>query len=161
MRRRDFIKNTIPIASAPLIVGGMPINALAETPSLKKLVNGYEESDRALVLIFLDGGNDGINTIMPLDQYDVLMRDGSGGSSKPLRRPDLMISENKFLKINDSMGFHPKMGDFKNLYDENKMTFVRNVGYPNPNKSHFRSLIFGTQVQQLMNILRVVGLADI
>ena len=77
MRRRDFIKNTIPIASAPLIVGGMPINALAETPSLKKLVNGYEESDRALVLIFLDGGNDGINTIMPLDQYDVLMRDGS------------------------------------------------------------------------------------
>ena len=139
MKRRDFIKNTIPIASAPLIVGGMPINALAETPSLKKLVNGYEESDRALVLIFLDGGNDGINTIMPLDQYDVLMRDGSGGSSKPLRRPDLMISENKFLKINDSMGFHPKMGDFKNLYDENKMTFVRNVGYPNPNKSHFRS----------------------
>ena len=92
MKRRDFIKNTIPIASAPLIVGGMPINALAETPSLKKLVNGYEESDRALVLIFLDGGNDGINTIMPLDQYDVLMRDGSGGSSKPLRRPDLMLS---------------------------------------------------------------------
>ena len=35
MKRRDFIKNTIPIASAPLIVGGMPINALAETPSLK------------------------------------------------------------------------------------------------------------------------------
>ena len=139
MKRRDFIKNTIPIASVPLMIGGMPVSAIAESQNLRELVNGSDESDRALVLIFLDGGNDGINTIMPLDQYDILMRDGSGGSSKPLRRPDLMIPENKFLKINNTTGLHPKMEGLKNLHNENKMTFVRNVGYPNPNKSHFRS----------------------
>ena len=109
MKRRDFIKNTIPIASVPLMIGGMPVSAIAESQNLRELVNGSDESDRALVLIFLDGGNDGINTIMPLDQYDILMRDGAGVSSKPLTRPDLMIPENKFLKINNTTGLHPKM----------------------------------------------------
>jgi len=139
MKRREFIKKAMPISTVPIIIGGMPVSVIAESQNLNKLVNGSDQSDRVLVLIFLDGGNDGINTIMPLDQYDILMWDGTGGVSKPLRRPDLMIPENKFLKINDSNGFHPKMEDFKNLYNENKLTFVRNVGYPNPNKSHFRS----------------------
>ncbi len=139
MKRREFIKRSIPVTTIPMMIGGMPISAIAESENLKQLVNGSDQSDRVLVLIFLDGGNDGINTIMPLDQYDVLMWDGTGGISKPMRRPDLMIPENKFHKINNNTGLHPQMEDFKNLFNDNKLTFVRNVGYPNPNKSHFRS----------------------
>ena len=102
MKRREFIKRSIPVTTIPMMIGGMPISAIAESENLKQLVNGSDQSDRVLVLIFLDGGNDGINTIMPLDQYDVLMWDGTGGISKPVRRPDLMIPENKFHKINNN-----------------------------------------------------------
>ena len=84
MKRREFIKKSIPVTTIPMMVGGMPISAIAESENLKQLVNGSDQSDRVLVLIFLDGGNDGINTIMPLDQYDILMWDGTGGASKPL-----------------------------------------------------------------------------
>ena len=99
MKRRDFIKRSIPIGAVPLYLSGMPVSVMAESSSLSALTNSGSASDRSLVLIFLDGGNDGINTLIPIDQYDILMRDGSGGDSKPLRRPDLMIPENNILKI--------------------------------------------------------------
>ena len=100
MKRRDFIKKSIPLGTVPLYLSGMPISVMAESSSLSALTNAGSISDRCLVLIFLDGGNDGINTLIPIDQYDVLMRDGSGGDSKPLRRPDLMIPEENILKLN-------------------------------------------------------------
>ena len=141
MKRRDFIKRSIPIGAAPLYLSGMPVSVMAESSSLSALTNSGSFSDRSLVLVFLDGGNDGINTLIPIDQYDILMRDGSGGVSKPLRRPDLMIPENNILKMNglSDTGLHSKMEKFQTLFNEDKLGYVRNVGYPNPNKSHFRS----------------------
>ena len=141
MKRRDFIKRSIPIGAAPLYLSGMPVSVMAESSSLSALTNAGSVSDRSLVLVFLDGGNDGINTLIPIDQYDILMRDGSGGDSKPLRRPDLMIPENNILKMNglSDTGLHSKMEKFRTLFNEDKLGYVRNVGYPNPNKSHFRS----------------------
>ena len=141
MKRRDFIKKTIPLGTTPLILSGMPVSVMAETSNLSALINAGSVSDRCLVLVFLDGGNDGINTLIPIDQYDILMRDGSGGDSQPLRRPDLMIPEDNILKLDglSNTGLHSKMDKFQNLFNEDKLGFVRNVGYPNPNKSHFRS----------------------
>ena len=141
MKRRDFIKKTIPLGTSPLILSGMPVSVMAETSNLSALINAGSISDRCLVLVFLDGGNDGINTLIPIDQYDILMRDGSGGDSQPLRRPDLMIPEDNILKLDglSNTGLHSKMDKFQNLFKEDKLGFVRNVGYPNPNKSHFRS----------------------
>ena len=141
MKRRDFIKKTIPLGTTPLILSGMPVSVMAETSNLSALINAGSISDRCLVLVFLDGGNDGINTLIPIDQYDILMRDGSGGDSQPLRRPDLMIPEDNILKLDglSNTGLHSKMDKFQNLFNEDKLGFVRNVGYPNPNKSHFRS----------------------
>lgn len=141
MKRRDFIKKTIPLGTSPLILSGMPVSVMAETSNLSALINAGSISDRCLVLVFLDGGNDGINTLIPIDQYDILMRDGSGGDSQPLRRPDLMIPEDNILKLDglSNTGLHSKMDKFQNLFNEDKLGFVRNVGYPNPNKSHFRS----------------------
>jgi uncharacterized protein (DUF1501 family) len=139
MKRRDFLKSSVPLASIPLYVGGMPVSVLAETSNMRALTNAGCPTDRVLVLVFLDGGNDGINTLIPIDQYDILMRDGSGGDSEPERRPDLMVPENSIHKISDNDGFHPGMEEFKNLYTEKKLGIIRNAGYPNPNKSHFRS----------------------
>ena len=141
MKRRDFIKKSIPLSTIPLYISGMPISVMGESPTLAALTNAGSMSDRCLVLVFLDGGNDGINTLIPIDQYDILMRDGSGGDSQPLRRPDLMIPENKILKMDglSDTGLHSSMEKFQTLFNENKLGFVRNIGYPNPNKSHFRS----------------------
>ena len=141
MKRRDFIKKTIPLGTSPLILSGMPVSVMAETSNLSALINAGSVSAWCLVLVFLDGGNDGINTLIPIDQYDILMRDGSGGDSQPLRRPDLMIPEDNILKLDglSNTGLHSKMDKFQNLFNEDKLGFVRNVGYPNPNKSHFRS----------------------
>ena len=141
MKRRDFIKKSIPLSTIPLYVSGIPISVMGESPTLAALTNVGSISDRCLVLVFLGGGNDGINTLIPIDQYDILMRDGSGGDSKPLRRPDLMIPENKILKMDglSDTGLHSSMEKFQTLFNEDKLGFVRNIGYPNPNKSHFRS----------------------
>ena len=99
MKRRDFIKKSIPLGTIPLYLSGMSVSVMAESSSLSALTNAGSLSDRCLVLVFLDGGNDGINTLIPVDQYDILMRDGSGGDSKPLRRPDLMIPENNICLL--------------------------------------------------------------
>ena len=141
MKRRDFIKKSIPLSTIPLYVSGIPISVMGNSSTIAALTNAGSISDRCLVLVFLGGGNDGINTLIPIDQYDVLMRDGSGGDSKPLRRPDLMIPENKILKMDglSDTGLHSSMEKFQTLFNEDKLGFVRNVGYPNPNKSHFRS----------------------
>ena len=141
MKRREFLKRSVPLTAAPIYLSGVPISAMTESANLAALTNAGSLSDRCLVLVFLDGGNDGLNTLIPIDQYDVLMRDGSGGDSQPLRRPDLMIPKNKILKLNglDDTGLHSTMEKFQTLFGEDKLGFVRNVGYPNPNKSHFRS----------------------
>lgn len=141
MKRREFIKRSIPLSAAPLYLSGVPVSAMTESSALTALTNAGSASDRSLVLVFLDGGNDGLNTLIPIDQYDILMRDGSGGESQPLRRPDLMIPKNKILPLEGmpETGLHSSMEKMQNLFSEDKMSFVRNVGYPNPNKSHFRS----------------------
>ena len=141
MKRREFLKRSIPLTAAPIYLSGMPVSAMTESSSLAALTNAGSVSDRCLVLVFLDGGNDGLNTLVPLDQYDILMRDGSGGDSQPLRRPDLMIPRDKILPLSGltDTGLHSSMDKFQTLFGEDKLSFVRNVGYPNPNKSHFRS----------------------
>lgn len=96
-------------------------NLLAGTPA--------PESDRSiLVLIQLAGGNDGLNTLIPFedDRYYRL-------------RPNLAVSRKEAIRIGDNLGLHPRLGAFRSLLDEGKLGVIQNVGYPNPNRSHFRS----------------------
>jgi len=90
-------------------------------------ING--ESDRVLVLIQLDGGNDGLSTVIPLDQLDNIA----------VARPNLYIPENKIIKINEEIGFHPEMLGMQQLYDDALLQIIQGVSYPNQNRSHFRS----------------------
>jgi uncharacterized protein (DUF1501 family) len=131
MKRREFIKTSAPVALMPFFMNGFSIRAYADSPILQALAASATNTDRVLVLIQLNGGNDGLNTVVPLDQYSNLSN----------ARANIMLDATKVLKLTglNATGFHPKMTGMRDLYNEGKMAIVQSVGYPQPNYSHFRS----------------------
>jgi uncharacterized protein (DUF1501 family) len=87
------------------------------------------KKDPVLVVLQLSGGNDGLNTVIP--HGDPLYYDN---------RPNVGIPEGQGLPINDQLSFNPNMGPVKKLYDEGKVAVIQGIGYPNPSRSHFRSM---------------------
>jgi uncharacterized protein (DUF1501 family) len=87
-----------------------------------------EKDRRILVLVQLAGGNDGLNTVVPFDDpaYHSL-------------RPNLALKEKDVLRLGDHLGLHPSLAAFHAMMQEGRLGIVQNVGYPNPNRSHFRS----------------------
>jgi uncharacterized protein (DUF1501 family) len=131
MKRRSFIKKAVPVSLLPFFIDGITIKAFGRSPLINLLTRASVETDRVLVLIQLNGGNDGLNTVIPLDQYSTLAK----------ARPRLLVPESKVLRLTgvDGTGFHPAMPELRNLYDSGKLSVVQSVGYPGPNFSHFRS----------------------
>jgi len=130
MRRRDFIRTlAVTGAGAALTFNSIPLKALGYNSVVRRLLDPFIETDKVLVVIQLLGGNDGLNTLIPYQdaQYYV-------------RRPTIAIASNNVIILpNSAMGLHPALPDFKNLLLDDKLAIVQNVGYPNPNFSHFRS----------------------
>jgi uncharacterized protein (DUF1501 family) len=127
MKRRQFIKNVaLTSASLPFVSNGFGMQALSQ--KLFNFSTGAE--DRVLVMIRLNGGNDGLNTVIPLDQYANLM----------MHRSEIIIPQNQILSVTPEVGFHPQMQGMKGLFDQGKLSVVQNVGYPEQNRSHFRSM---------------------
>ncbi len=124
MKRRAFLKSSA--IGLPVMVNGIQLAAMPK-PGFFNALNG---SDKVLVIIELNGGNDGLNTLIPLDQYDKLAN----------ARPNLIIPESSILEIENNNGFHPAFSGMQNLYSNGKMNIIQSVGYPNQNRSHFRSL---------------------
>ncbi|CAM1345378.1 DUF1501 domain-containing protein [Tenacibaculum amylolyticum] len=120
MKRRNFLKRT------SLATGGM----LLVPQFLKALETGnpLALNNKKLVIIQLKGGNDGLNTVVPF-RNDLYYKN----------RGNIAINKNNILKLNDEVGFHSSLAPLKNLYDEGYLSILNNVGYPNPNRSHFRS----------------------
>ena len=87
------------------------------------------KKDPVLAVLQLSGGNDGINTIVPY-----------GDPHYADSRPSVRVSEDQVLRIDDHVGFNPAMGLIKELYDQGNVAIIQGVGYPNPNRSHFRSM---------------------
>lgn len=85
--------------------------------------------DRVLVVIQLAGGNDGLNTVVPYadDRYYKL-------------RPKISVPKDKVHKLNDQLALHTEMRELKKLFDDGSLAVVTNVGYPNPSRSHFKSM---------------------
>lgn len=128
MKRRKFLQ------SVPITLGGITMSAYASNPLLSDITLSLLESDKVLVIIQLNGGNDGLNTVIPLDQYAVL--------SKSNIRQSILIPESKVLKLpgtNDMVGLHPSLGALHNLYLDNKLAIIQSVGYPQFSYSHFRA----------------------
>jgi uncharacterized protein (DUF1501 family) len=126
MKRRDFLKTSTAV-SLPLLLNGFGVKAMARS-ALFNAFNG--DSDKVLVLIQLNGGNDGLNTILPIDQYDKLAN----------ARGNILIPESSALLLDGGeTALHPAMTGIKGIYDNARMAIVQGVGYPNQNRSHFRS----------------------
>jgi len=88
-----------------------------------------QTKDNVLVVLQLSGGNDALNTIVPYSDPRYLEN-----------RPVVRIDPETVLPINDSIGFNPAMAPLKELWDDGKMAIIQGIGYPNPNRSHFRSM---------------------
>lgn len=125
MKRRKFLRNST-LLSVPGFLSGFQVSVLGQS-SLSQYVD--DDSDRVLVLVQLDGGNDGLSMIIPLDQQDNLAA----------VRPNIYIPQNKILSITDTLGLHPTMSGVRSLYDNAKIKIIQDVGYPDQNRSHFRS----------------------
>ena len=132
MERRKFIKSTA-VLSAPLIFNHIPVLASSalESSNLDIMAKAASECGKILVIIQMNGGNDGLNTIFPKDKWSELSQ----------ARSNILMNENSVLSLNgnDTTGFHPEMVEMKNLYDEGNLMIVQNVSYPNPSYSHFRA----------------------
>jgi uncharacterized protein (DUF1501 family) len=130
MKRRDFLRNTIPIALLPSLINGISVRALAATPSLQAAGRDLG-TDRVLVLVQLNGGNDGLNTVIPLEYYDAYQA----------ARANIAIPEDKVLRLDglDKTGLNPAMPEMQRLFNEGKLSIIQGVSYPQPNFSHFRA----------------------
>jgi uncharacterized protein (DUF1501 family) len=118
--RRDFLKTSTLLALAPTVPG-----FLAQTARASKV----ERDGRILVVVQLDGGNDGINTVVPFTD------EGYAKHRKALR-----LDKARLVKVNDKVGLHPSMDGFGKLLEAGQLAIAQGVSYPNPNRSHFQSM---------------------
>lgn len=118
LKRRDFLK-TGSLAAASIMLPNF-LKALTLPDSLDK-------DNKVLVVLQLSGGNDGLNTIIPT-RNDIYFKE----------RPRISIKN--ALNLTDEVGINPALSYFKELYDGGEIAVLNNVGYPEPNKSHFRSM---------------------
>ena len=129
--RREFLRTTVLGSALSWTVPAFLANTLTAlqsdaADSATQIVTGKDST--ILVVLQMAGGNDGINTLVPYanDFYRKA-------------RPRIGLAGEKVIKLNDDIGFNAALSGFKNLYDTGNLAVVQGVGYPNPNRSHFRS----------------------
>ncbi len=129
--RREFLRTTVLGSALSWTVPAFLANTFGAlqseaADSSTQIVTGKDST--ILVVLQMAGGNDGINTVVPYasDYYRQA-------------RPVIGLKAPEVLKLNGEIGFHGAMTGFKDLYDAGNLAVVQGVGYPNPNRSHFRS----------------------
>ncbi len=124
MKRRDFLKSSLAITA----VGAHIPNMLFGIPKRRSFRWSSIDSDRIVVLVKLNGGNDGLNTIVPFQETQYYQQ-----------RPTLALTADETPQLTDTAAMHPAMTPLLPFYEEQKMSIIQGVGYPNGNLSHFRS----------------------
>lgn len=119
--RRHFLQHAGLVATAPFLP-----SFVAKTQAG---LRDSADNGRILVIVQLDGGNDGLNTVVPFGQ-DAYYRS----------RPELALPSDQIIRMSDQAGLHPSMRDASDLVNDGQFSVIQNVGYPNPNRSHFRSM---------------------
>ncbi len=120
LTRREILRRSSVLSLAPMLPAFLTRTAIAAKP---------ERDARILVVVQLDGGNDGINTVVPY-------RD----EAYPRLRRELRIAGDRVCKLNDEVGLHPSMRSAADMVQDGRLAIVQGVGYPNPDRSHFRSM---------------------
>jgi len=132
MKRRDFLRTAVPATvMLPALINGFTFHAFGESPLVSALAAATDQTDHVLVLVQMTGGNDGLNTVIPLDQFDNLSN----------ARGNIMLPKSKILALDGTSytGLHPSMTGMQSLFNDGKMRIVQSVSYPAPNFSHFRA----------------------
>jgi uncharacterized protein (DUF1501 family) len=119
LSRRDFLKHSSLLALVPTVPGFLANTARAPP----------RRDARVLVVVELNGGNDGINTVVPF---------ADEGYAK--HRKTLRLRKERLVKLNDTVGLHPSLGNFGKLLEAGQLAIAQGVGYPNPSRSHFQSM---------------------
>jgi len=127
MKRRKFIQN-------------MSLAAVATPTAFDKLIaqsfeklagsDSFRYGERVLIIIRLNGGNDGLNMVIPVSQY----------SNLGIQRSNILIPQNDVLSLTNDVGLHPEMTGMQGMFNDGKLSIIHNVGYPDQNRSHFRSM---------------------
>jgi uncharacterized protein (DUF1501 family) len=135
--RRDFLKKLPLAASIPFTIGGISMKTLGQG-DFARIARASADNGRVLVILQMHGGNDGLNALIPVEEYDRYYS----------RRPNIAIPAknqsrgyiplDSTLPLNSQVGLHPDMLDAKALYDLGRVAFVQGVSYENNNGSHFR-----------------------
>ncbi len=112
-----------------LLIGGLRLGAVVPAIPWLPRVPRSSRAERALVILQLTGGNDGLNTVVPHRQ-DGYFR----------ARPTLGLKPSSLHPLDDDHGLHPALGALAGLFDQGKLAVVHGVGYPEPDRSHFRSM---------------------
>ena len=132
MNRRHFL-SAASASLLPVMLDGFGLKAMNRQSALvQALLNtSANTGDRVLVIIYLNGGNDGLNTVIPLDQL----------SAYNSLRGNIAIPDSKILRLanNPATGLHPAMTGMRDLYNDGKLSILHSVSYPNPDQSHYRS----------------------
>lgn len=133
MKRRDFLKRSIPAATViPAVLDGYSVKAFTgDSPLLQALMQPNVDTDKVLVIVQLSGGNDGLNMVIPIDNY----------SNYYNARTNIAIPQNSILRLSgfDKTGLHPSMTGLQTLFNNGKLNVIQAVGYPAPDFSHFRA----------------------
>lgn len=138
MDRRDFVRISSLLGTGMLLqLNGIPLHAAQPSGLLESMAKS-SLNDKILVLIQLHGGNDGLNMVIPINQYGIYYN----------LRPNIAIPQSGTrqyitldpnLPANKQVGLHPDMVGSKAMYDDGNMAIIQNVSYENMNGSHFRS----------------------
>jgi uncharacterized protein (DUF1501 family) len=134
MKRRNFLRFLPAAGVSSFAVNGFSMRPFANNRMAHILNSCGDVQDRTLVLIQLKGGNDGLNMIIPVAQYDRYAE----------LRPETRIGDNAFIPLDNTLpndaivGLHPAMTGLKALYDKGWMTVVQAAGYQSMNQSHFK-----------------------
>lgn len=138
MKRRSFLKKLPLAVSVPFTLAGIPMKVMGENILTKLIRSADNVNDKVLIILQLHGGNDGMNTLIPVEQYDLYYS----------RRPNIAIpaknSLRKYIPLDSTLpsekqvGLHPDMQAIKGLYDTGRAAVVQGVSYENNNGSHFR-----------------------
>ncbi len=136
MKRRNFLKKLPITFSIPFTLANIPVNVMAEnmlTRLARKATN-----DRVMIILQLHGGNDGLNSVIPVDQYELYYNARPNIAIPSKNSARKMITLDSTLPLNKQVALHPDMPHLKALYDQGRMNIVQGVSYENNNGSHFR-----------------------